>query len=187
MSEPALSVAPTRRLRVIVFAADAARRTQLRNVILGAGHEPVDAPDAADVVIADGECRAPEGCPVVSLGGSDAECAGLLARDATAHQIDSALRAAAAGLVVRSASNAPAGFRAMNEAPLQTLLTPREIDVLSAIGEGLTNKAIARRLNISLHTVKFHVESLFRKLGARTRSEAVAKATERLRNDAIEL
>jgi DNA-binding NarL/FixJ family response regulator len=45
--------------------------------------------------------------------------------------------------------------------------------------EGLTNKAIARRLEISLHTVKFHVESLFRKLGARTRTEALAKAAER--------
>ena len=47
-----------------------------------------------------------------------------------------------------------------------------ELEVLAALAEGLTNKAIARRLNISLHTVKFHVESLFRKLGARTRTEA---------------
>jgi DNA-binding NarL/FixJ family response regulator len=53
------------------------------------------------------------------------------------------------------------------------------MEVLGAIGEGLTNKAIARRLGISLHTVKFHVESVFRKLGARTRTEALAKAAER--------
>jgi DNA-binding NarL/FixJ family response regulator len=51
--------------------------------------------------------------------------------------------------------------------------------VLGAIGDGLTNKAIARRLEISLHTVKFHVESLFRKLGARTRTDALAQAAER--------
>ena len=70
-----------------------------------------------------------------------------------------------------------AGFAAAREA--DELLTPRELEVLGAIGEGLTNKAIARRLGISLHTVKFHVESLFRKLGARTRTEALAKAAER--------
>ncbi len=51
--------------------------------------------------------------------------------------------------------------------------------MLSAVAEGLTNKSIARRLDISLHTVKFHIESLFRKLGVRTRTEAVAKASER--------
>jgi DNA-binding CsgD family transcriptional regulator len=70
-----------------------------------------------------------------------------------------------------------AGFAAVREA--DELLTPRELEVLGTIGEGLTNKAIARRLGISLHTVKFHVESLFRKLGARTRTEALAKAAER--------
>jgi DNA-binding NarL/FixJ family response regulator len=74
---------------------------------------------------------------------------------------------------------APAGFAAAPEAEPRALLTPRELEVLGAIGEGLTNKAIARRLEISLHTVKFHVESLFRKLGARTRTEALAKAAER--------
>ena len=67
----------------------------------------------------------------------------------------------------------------MKETEFRALLTPREIEVLDAIGEGLTNKAIARQLDISPHTVKFHLESLFRKLGARTRTEAVAKASER--------
>ncbi|HYR37410.1 MAG TPA: LuxR C-terminal-related transcriptional regulator [Burkholderiales bacterium] len=71
-----------------------------------------------------------------------------------------------------------AGFAPAPDEP-RALLTPREIEVLGAIGEGLTNKAIARRLDISLHTVKFHVESLFRKLGARTRTEALARAAER--------
>ena len=70
-----------------------------------------------------------------------------------------------------------AGFAAAREA--DELLTPREVEVLGAIGEGLTNKAIARRLGISLHTVKFHIASLFRKLGARTRTEALATASER--------
>ena len=74
-------------------------------------------------------------------------------------------------------SDAKAGFAAASES--DALLTPRELEVLGAIGEGLTNKAIARKLGISLHTVKFHIESLFRKLGARTRTEALARAAER--------
>jgi DNA-binding NarL/FixJ family response regulator len=72
-----------------------------------------------------------------------------------------------------------AGFAAVNETERPSLLTPREVEVLAAIGEGLSNKEIARRLDISLHTVKFHIESLFRKLGARTRTQALAKAAER--------
>lgn len=71
------------------------------------------------------------------------------------------------------------GFAALPQTEWRVLLTPREIEVLSAIGEGLTNKSIARRLSISLHTVKFHIESVFRKLGVRSRTEAVAKASER--------
>ena len=76
---------------------------------------------------------------------------------------------------------------AVRETDGHALLTPRELEVLATLAEGMTNKAIARRLNISLHTVKFHVESLFRKLGARTRTEAVAKASERRRQETITL
>ena len=61
---------------------------------------------------------------------------------------------------------------------------PREIEVLAAIGDGLSNKEAARRLGISQHTVKFHVESLFRKLDATSRAEAVHKG---LRQGLIEL
>jgi DNA-binding NarL/FixJ family response regulator len=67
------------------------------------------------------------------------------------------------------------------------LLTPREIEVLSAIAYGLSNKAIARRLNISLHTVKFHIESLLRKLGAHSRAEAVAKGLALRKDQMLEL
>jgi DNA-binding CsgD family transcriptional regulator len=55
-------------------------------------------------------------------------------------------------------------------------LTPREFDVLALIAEGASNKAIARRLGISVHTVKFHIASLFDKLDADGRTEAVAQA-----------
>ncbi|MGA8582457.1 MAG: helix-turn-helix transcriptional regulator [Roseiarcus sp.] len=54
-------------------------------------------------------------------------------------------------------------------------LTPRELDVLALIAEGASNKAIARRLGISVHTVKFHIASLLDKLDAQGRAEAVAQ------------
>ncbi|HXQ09311.1 MAG TPA: response regulator transcription factor [Bradyrhizobium sp.] len=113
--------------------------------------------------------------------------AGVLSRDAGASQIDAAIRAVSAGLIVRAPDATDLGFGAMRETDSRALLTPRELDVLVALAEGMPNKAIARRLNISLHTVKFHVESLFRKLGARTRTEAVAKASERRRHETITL
>ncbi len=75
----------------------------------------------------------------------------------------------------------------MRASEAHALLTPRDHDVLASLAEGLTNKAIARHLGISLHTVKFHVESLFRKLGARTRTEAAAKAAERRRDETLTL
>ena len=53
------------------------------------------------------------------------------------------------------------------------ILTPREIEVLRMIAEGLGNKEIASKLGISDHTVKFHTSSIFAKLGASNRAEAV--------------
>jgi DNA-binding NarL/FixJ family response regulator len=55
-------------------------------------------------------------------------------------------------------------------------LTPRELEVLAAMADGASNKAIARRLGISFHTAKFHVAAILAKLDADSRTEAVAKA-----------
>jgi DNA-binding CsgD family transcriptional regulator len=55
-------------------------------------------------------------------------------------------------------------------------LTPRETEVLRHLAEGASNKTIARRLGISVHTVKFHVASLLDKLDATGRTDAVAHA-----------
>jgi DNA-binding CsgD family transcriptional regulator len=52
-------------------------------------------------------------------------------------------------------------------------VTPREIQVLGLLAEGLANKEIAGRLAFSVHTAKFHVESLLKKLAAANRAEAV--------------
>jgi DNA-binding NarL/FixJ family response regulator len=55
-------------------------------------------------------------------------------------------------------------------------LTPRELEVLSLLAEGTSNKEIARRLAISVHTAKFHVASILEKLDATGRTDAVAHA-----------
>jgi DNA-binding NarL/FixJ family response regulator len=67
----------------------------------------------------------------------------------------------------------------MADAPLVEPLTPRELDVLHVMAEGLPNKAIADRLGISDQTVKFHVASICGKLGAVNRTGAVRQAIER--------
>ena len=58
-------------------------------------------------------------------------------------------------------------------------LTPREIEVLELLAQGLPNKAIATRLGISDQTVKFHVSSISGKLGAANRTDAVRRAVRR--------
>jgi DNA-binding CsgD family transcriptional regulator len=58
-------------------------------------------------------------------------------------------------------------------------LTPRELEVLTLLAEGMSNKAIARRLGISVHTAKFHVGALIDKFDAIGRTDAVAHAARR--------
>jgi len=58
-------------------------------------------------------------------------------------------------------------------------LTPRELDVLTLLAEGASNKTIAKQLGISVHTAKFHVSSLLEKLDATGRTDAVAHAARR--------
>jgi DNA-binding CsgD family transcriptional regulator len=186
MIEPA-SGALLQPLRVAIAARGKARTAELAKLVQALGHEVVDGEERADVVLAD-QRRPEEGrYPTVVLGGADPEAEGLLPENAGAAEIDAALRAVAQGLVVRSPRMRTSGFSAIQEAEARTLLTPREAQILDSIADGLTNKAIARRLGISLHTVKFHVESVFRKLNARTRTEAVAKALERRREDTFDV
>jgi DNA-binding NarL/FixJ family response regulator len=67
----------------------------------------------------------------------------------------------------------------VDEAIEEEPLTPREIQVLELLAEGLPNKAIAGRLRISDQTVKFHVSSISGKLGAANRTDAVRRAVRR--------
>ena len=182
MSEGAQQPAPRRVLRVAIAAVDPVRRAGLAAIVTAAGHAISDELEEADVVLAN-DVAPGTGPPAVILGGSDAAQAGVLMRDASPEQIDAAIRAVAAGLVVRPAETLRPAFDAIPEQE-QNLLTPREVEVLAAIGNGLSNKAVARQLGISQHTVKFHVEALLRKLGAASRAEAVHKG---LRQRLIEM
>jgi DNA-binding NarL/FixJ family response regulator len=106
----------------------------------------------------------------------------LLPRDARPREIVAAVGAAAAGLVaftpeifavMRNTSTTAAPSRVARGADREAPLTPRELEVLRMIADGLGNKQIAARLAISEHTVKFHVGSVFAKTHASTRAEAV--------------
>jgi two-component system nitrate/nitrite response regulator NarL len=166
-------------LRVRLIAADFVRQHQLATVLAEAGHEVVA--DFPDVVLCDcGMTAAPPSeseAPVLALSDQPLSSppAGLLPRDIGPKQLDAALRAVASGLLVRAARppGTSMGFAAAptDESPL----TPRETEILTLIGQGMSNKAVARRLGISVHTVKFHIEALFGKLEATSRAEAVAK------------
>jgi two-component system, NarL family, nitrate/nitrite response regulator NarL len=151
------------------------------------GHIVAGNDEDADIILADAGAATVEddadNIPIVTLGGRVVRQAGALAENAGPAQIDAALRAAAAGLTVRDPALAFAGFARLDD-PEVPLLTRRELDVLGALGDGFSNKAIARRLGISQHTVKFHLEALFRKLGVTSRTEAVRKG---LRQRLIEL
>jgi DNA-binding NarL/FixJ family response regulator len=93
-----------------------------------------------------------------------------------------AVKAAAAGLIVldeRAAAIGSLGDEPRREPESIDALTARETEVLQLLAEGLPNKEIARILAISEHTVKFHLSAVFGKLGAASRTEAVAIAIRR--------
>lgn len=103
----------------------------------------------------------------------------VLPREASAVEIVAAVEGAAAGLVVLHPDVVDALLLVRSSparvasAPAGQALTPREVEVLGMMAEGLGNKTIARRMGISEHTVKFHVGSIFTKLDASSRTEAV--------------
>ena len=95
-----------------------------------------------------------------------AGAAGFISKDWPAADIAGAVRMVGLGMTVFKPHEAPAG----------PPLTDREREVLEAVASGATNREIAERLFLSPHTVKEHTSSLYRKLGARNRAEAVQKA-----------
>ena len=117
-----------------------------------------------------------------------------LSRNSTSGEILAAIEGVAAGLIViqRDALDALRDVNASTTVTAARLspssaeslrevepLTPREVEVLAMLAEGIGNKEIALRLLISEHTVKFHVSSIFGKLGASSRTEAVTQGIRR--------
>jgi two-component system, NarL family, response regulator YdfI len=107
---------------------------------------------------------------------------GAISLDATPEEIEGAVHAVNAGLVVTTPASLaellPDDPRTFAE-ELAEPLSDRELEVLNLLAEGISNKLIAHRLSISEHTVKTHVASIFAKLGASSRTEAVSQAIRR--------
>lgn len=100
----------------------------------------------------------------------------VLRSDATAAELGTAIAATAAGLVVLhpdALRSSPAPVSGPPDVVRGSALTPRELEILGMMAEGLRNRAIATHLGISSYTVKFHVASILAKLGATSRTEAV--------------
>lgn len=188
--------------RVLVIASSAIVRAGLESVLRSAnsveiagsvagwseyaGEEPdvvlVDSESVADdtlteltggeaaypVVLLAEEARLPEIAEALRSG-----VRAVLPRQSSPAQIVAAVEAASAGLIVLHPADLDALLINPPARPIGEPLTPREVEVLGMLAEGQSNKAIAHRLNISEHTVKFHVTSILGKLNAGSRTEAV--------------
>jgi DNA-binding NarL/FixJ family response regulator len=118
----------------------------------------------------------------------DALCAGasaILPRSAEGTEIATAIGVARRGLALLprhvlerllDASSPTSEDSLRDDGASRVSLTPREHEVLAAMADGASNKVIARRLGISIHTAKFHVAAILAKLDADSRTEAVARA-----------
>lgn len=106
----------------------------------------------------------------------------ILPRDSSATKIKTAIAAVHQGFALLDSATAVelasrvAAPRLDADAPVLDELTPRELQVLSLLAEGKVNKEISSALEISEHTVKFHISSILDKLGVATRTEAVTTA-----------
>ena len=110
----------------------------------------------------------------------------MLSQRTDGETLHAAIRAAAEGLTTLAGeyrdllvegTEAAGGLEGeMGEEPAHVDLTQRELQVLQLLAQGASNKAIARRLEITPHTAKFHVASIVAKLAATGRTDAVAKA-----------
>jgi DNA-binding NarL/FixJ family response regulator len=144
-------------------------------------------PPQADVVVWDAPergARAPS-APVLALVSEPAAARsalrfgahGALSRSSSGEAIGAAALAVAAGHWVLDQTFGPALLSlGPTDGPLPPLLSPRELQVLALLTEGLSNRDVAARLGISPHTAKFHVNAILDKLGATTRTEAVVLA-----------
>ena len=160
---------PGLRADVVLVDADAAGPDAL-------GRLAAAAPESALVVLGVGPAEAE------LLAYVEAGACGYVTRDDTLEDLGAVVRSAARGEAVCSPRVARALMgrvrtlsRERGGAAAQAVLTPREIEIVALIDEGLSNKEIAQRLHIGVPTVKNHVHHLLDKLGVRRRSEAAAR------------
>ena len=119
-----------------------------------------------------------------SLLNSNPRAWGVLSPDATEDELVAAVRAVGEGLWVGAPSLVGDLIRlsgrreSSSEDSLVEPLTARELEVIQLMAQGLANKQIALKLGISEHTVKFHLSSLYAKLGISSRTEAVKRGIE---------
>jgi DNA-binding NarL/FixJ family response regulator len=156
-------------------------------------------PDVVVFDAADGEpedldgiarlATAQPGLPIIALAGDQTGlpqalgfgASALLPSGVDVDTLSAAMTAAARGLATISRTDLvmllprEEPIEAADHAPVESL-THRELEVLQLMARGLTNRQIARRLEISEHTVKFHAAAILGKLTARSRAEAVARA-----------
>jgi len=189
--------AASRRLVVLVALGDAARAERLAATLAASDDLlPVAAGGGrADVAIIDDRSgdAVPASVPRVLLGRAGGERPGgdvfaVMPSGADDLLIAAAVRLAAAGYRVtgegrsgrhedfHAGQDEPFEDEVLDEHAARPALSPREAEVLALLAEGAPNKVIARRLNISVHTAKFHVAAILIKLGAANRTDAIAIA-----------
>ena len=176
------------------IVGEAAGSPELERLLIEAAPEVVLCDTAATDALRVIEIMSGEGAALVLLGDDRSEYQLLadailpgwayLRKEADRIEILGAIRAAGAGLIAldRHSDWIPgAAFPLSNQEdpPPDGTLTAREREVLQQMAQGLPNKQIAARLNISQHTVKFHVASILAKLGASSRTEAVTTGARR--------
>jgi two-component system, NarL family, nitrate/nitrite response regulator NarL len=179
-------------VRVRVRSDDPLARSALTQLLADRPEVAVvdEAPEVVVWDFASAESTGGAGLPIVAVLGDESQGAealaagarGLVSRGVDSDRLAAAVLAVASGLIVLDDGTGAAllrpAARSDAEAPLEEL-TPRELEVLQLLAEGLTNKRIAERLAISEHTAKFHVNAILGKLGARSRTEAIVLAARR--------
>lgn len=113
------------------------------------------------------------------LAALQAGAQGGLPKTITGPELAEATRRAAMGEPILNAAATNALLEQLRGGPAPESLTPRETEILRHVAAGQTNKAIAQKIGISEHTVKFHLGGAMSKLGAASRAEAVATAMRR--------
>ena len=176
-------------VRVLVASDDPLARSALTALFADRENVQVVARDPDVVVWEFGSARGVDAhapAPLLAVLAEESQAAealsagarGLVFRGVDADRLAAAAIAVANGLTVLDGGLGAALLRPAEAAAdaLAEALTPREIEVLQLLAQGLTNRRIAERLGISDHTVKFHVNAILGKLGAQTRTEAIVQA-----------